>query len=133
MPNHFAGPPLSVPDNPQVHTVDDLLTPSGVWNEELIKETFINVDVQSILRTPIRADSWAWELERHGMYTVRSTYRILYDDQNQQHSDGRASSSDDKTWKRIWGLCVPPKVRVFWWRVVNGFLSAKEVFISETY
>lgn len=44
-----------------------------------------------------------------------------------QHSDGGASSSHDKTWKRIWGLCVLPKVQVFWWRVVNGFLSAKEV------
>lgn len=45
LPNHFAGRLLSVPDNPQVHTVEDLLTPSGGWNEELIKENFINVDI----------------------------------------------------------------------------------------
>lgn len=24
-------------------------------------------------------------------------------------------------------MCVPPKVRVFWWRVVNGFLPTKGI------
>jgi hypothetical protein len=75
LPNHFAGRPLSIPDNPQVHTVDDLLTLSGVWNEELIKQTFINVDAQAILRTLIRdagTDVWAWEPERHGMFCNRT-------------------------------------------------------------
>jgi hypothetical protein len=130
LPNHFAGRPLSEPVDPQVQAVAELLTPSGAWNEDLIKQVFIDVDVHAILRTPIRgvgADTWAWEPERHGMYTVRSAYRRLFDEQHQRRSDGSASSSSDKTWKRIWGLCVPPKIRVFWWRVVNEFLPAKQV------
>lgn len=59
------------------------------------------------------------------MSSVRSAYCKLFEVQEQQRPDGRATSSDDRTWKRIWGLSVPPKVRVFWWRVVNGFLSTK--------
>jgi hypothetical protein len=44
-----------------------------------------------------------------------------------RQKQGRASGSGDISWKRIWRLCVPPKVRVFWWRVINAFLPAKGV------
>jgi len=39
----------------------------------------------------------------------------------------RETRDPRETWKRIWGMCVPPKVRVFWWRVVNGFLPTRGV------
>jgi hypothetical protein len=97
---------------------------------DLIRQVFFNVDARAILCTPIRGqgnDAWAWVPERHGLYMVRSAYRRLYDDNNQPVNDGGASTSDEKTWKRIWGLCVPPKVRVFWWRVVNVFLPTRGV------
>lgn len=130
IPNHFSGKPITSPEQPQVNMVADLLTPSGAWNEELIKQLFVNVDAHAILSTPIRGrgdDVWAWEPERHGLYTVRSAYRRLYDDHCQETEEGRVSSSGDITWTRIWKLCVPRKVRVFWWHVVNGFLPAKGI------
>ena len=68
-------------------------------------------------------DVWAWEPEGHGLYTVRS----LCDEQCRQLEEHRASSSGNITWTRIWKLSVPPKVRVFWWRVVNGFLPTRGV------
>lgn len=37
LPGHFGGRPLTMPDDPQVQTVADLLTPSGAWNSDLIK------------------------------------------------------------------------------------------------
>lgn len=111
--------------------VADLLTPSGEWNEELIKQVFVNVDAHAILSTPVRGlgdDVWAWEPEGHGLYyTVRSAYRRLCDEQCRQLEEHWASSSGDITWTRIWKLSVPPKVRVFWWRVVNGFLPTRGV------
>jgi hypothetical protein len=130
IPNHFEGSPLIVPDVLQVFMVSDLLTPSGGWNTELIKHLFADIDALAILRTPIRGageDSWAWEPELYGNYSVKSAYRHLYEEEWHQGDQGIASSSGDLTWKRIWCLCVPPKVRVFWWRVVNGFLAAKEI------
>ena len=37
------------------------------------------------------------------------------------------SSSDDGVWKKIWKLDVPPKVRVFWWRVLNEYLPTRQI------
>lgn len=84
LPSHFRGRLIVIPDQPQVNMVENLLTPSGGWNVELIKHDFADVDAQAILSTPVRGvgnDVWAWELERHGMYSVRSAYRCLLDDQ----------------------------------------------------
>ena len=64
------GRPITVPVNPQITNVPELLAPSGSWNVDLIKKVFFNVDAQAILCTPIRGqgnDVWAWELERHGL------------------------------------------------------------------
>lgn len=38
-----------------------------------------------------------------------------------------SGTSSDKVWQAIWRMEVPPKVRVFWWRVVHGFLPARHV------
>jgi len=35
--------------------VSDLMTNSGQWNEELIREIFISVDAAAILRIPLRS------------------------------------------------------------------------------
>ena len=59
--------------------------------------TFFDVDAHAILSLPTRGagdDSWAWELERHG-HSVRSAYRLLFDDQWRQLEPGHASPSGD--------------------------------------
>ena len=89
-----------MPENPQVTNVSDLLLPSGGWNEDLIKQVFFNVDAQAILCTPTRGhgnDAWAWEPERHGLYTIGSAYRKLYEDNNQPVNDGGASRENVET------------------------------------
>lgn len=128
IPNHFNGKPIASELNQPVSLVGDLLTPSGGWNVGLIKQVFIDVDAHAILSTPVRGrgdDVWAWGPERNGIYTVRSAYRQLYDDQCRPSEEHRASSSGDIIWLRIWKLSVPPKIRVFWWKVVNGFLPTR--------
>jgi hypothetical protein len=104
MPNHFGGKPITTPASPLVETVSNLLTPSGAWNSALIKQLFFDVDAHAILSLPTRGtgdDSWAWELERHGTYSVRSAYRLLFDEQWQQLELDHASPSGDVTWNRI--------------------------------
>ena len=89
--------------------VSDILTPSGNWNDELIKQIFVEIDTNAILRTSIRGagdDSWAREPETHGIYSVKSAYRRrAYEERWQQGDKELASSSRDLTWKRIWRLC----------------------------
>ena len=53
---------------------------------------------------------------------VRSAYRKLA-----APVPSQASASADDTWKRIWKLVVPPKVKVFWWRVLHEFIPTKNI------
>jgi len=80
LPQHFNGRPITPLADQYVTRVADLITASGQWNEDLVRQVFFLVDAEAILRTPIRGrgdDIWAWELEKHGMYSVRSAYRLL--------------------------------------------------------
>jgi hypothetical protein len=84
------------------------------------------VDTDAILRTPARGfddDIWAWEMEKHGMYSFQSTYILFVNRWLAQMATQPSSSSND-VWRKIWKLEVPPKVQVFWWRWVHGFLCA---------
>lgn len=71
IPNHFEGRPITSDLNMPITWVAELMTPSGGWNEDLIKQTFVDVDAHAILSTPARGigpDVWAWGPERHGMH-----------------------------------------------------------------
>jgi hypothetical protein len=74
IPNHFDGTPLVVPDDPQLTTVSELITPSGAWNEGVIKHTFADIDAHAILSTPIRGTGhWS----RHLEVGARETWLLL--------------------------------------------------------
>jgi len=88
IPMHFDARPLTPMNDQGVHMVSDLLTEAGTWNEVLIREIFIPVDAHAILSIPVRpnqADFWAWEPEKHGEFSVRSAYRKLAADQEQEN------------------------------------------------
>lgn len=129
MPQHFNGRPTTPLTDQNVTQVADLITASGQWNEDLVRQVFLPVDAEAILRTTIRGrgeDIWAWEPEKHGMYIVCSAYQILENQRLHMEAEQPSSSSDD-VWRKIWKLEVPPKVKVFWWRVMHGFLLARLV------
>jgi hypothetical protein len=129
IPNHPGGKLLTQQYDHQVMSTD-LRTASGDWNVELIREVFCHFDTESILRINSRIvgeDFCSWEKEKHGMYSVRSAYRLLEEGRRQAEDTDVPGSSDDKDWKILWKFEVPPKVRVFWWRVLHGFLPARQV------
>jgi hypothetical protein len=128
--NHPNGIPFTEATNHQVKHVSDLLTASGKWNEELFREIFCTFDADAILLTPVNGhgeDFWAWAPEKHGVYSVKSAYRLLEANRKQVVEDEASSSSSSHDWQTLWKLEVPPKVRVFWWRVLHGFLPARHV------
>jgi len=49
IPMHFDARPLTPRADQEIDLVSDLLTESGHWNEELIRESFIPVDARAIL------------------------------------------------------------------------------------
>lgn len=62
------------------------------------------------------------------MYTVKSAYKLL--SENHRHAqvmDYVSSSNHQDYWKKVWKLKVPPKVRIFWWRVLHEFLPTQQI------
>ena len=96
----------------------------------MVQASFAGIDAEAILRTPVRGlgdDLWAWEPEKHGVYSVGLAYKLLDTRRQQDDTDETAGTSGDQSWQRIWKLDVPPKVRAFWWRVIYEFLATKQV------
>lgn len=130
LPNHFGGHPITPEDGQENQMVSDLITASGAWNEGLVRDVFFPVDAYAILKIPISVDSedfWAWSAERHGNYSVKSAYRLLDEEQRRVSATPDATTSREPEWRAIWQLSVPPKVKVFWWRVLHEYLPAKQV------
>jgi hypothetical protein len=97
-----------------------------VWSKTL------QPDAEEILRLRpgfrMEQDTTAWSAEKNGLYSVRSAYRLLKAEQTQMEASKLSepsSSVDALTWKKLWKLNVPQKIRIFWWRAVNNFLPTK--------
>jgi hypothetical protein len=60
------------------------------------------------------------------VYTVLSAYRafVLNDEREVALRSNATSSSlgEDNMWKKLWKIRVVPKVRIFSWRVLKGFM-----------
>lgn len=94
LPNHFGGRPLTPGDGQPVTVVADLISTSGQWKEDIIRQQFIPVDANAILCLPIRSqfeDFWAWEPEKHGVYSVKSAYRMLDSARIKEQVDDRVA------------------------------------------
>jgi hypothetical protein len=73
-------------------------------------------------------DVTAWAFERSGLYSVRSCYRMLKRENDQLEAfkiNESESSLNSPWWTKLWKLKIPPKVPIFWWRVLNNFLPCK--------
>jgi len=126
---HFGAKPITHREDEHPIHVSELLLPNGTWDEQVLRDQFLPIDAATIKRQPVGrgvADYWAWDLERFGIYTVRSAYKLLHKRKFEYVLAQQPSTSEDGHWKKVWKLDVPPKVGVFWWRVLNEFLPMKQ-------
>lgn len=72
-------------------------------------------------------DFWAWSPEKCGVYSVKSAYCLMFNLRRDTNRMQLPSSSGDNACKDVWKLKVPPKVRVFRWRVLHEFLPARQI------
>jgi hypothetical protein len=74
-------------------------------------------------------DFFAWHYDRSGAFTVKSVYWLAY---NLYHGvrwfHGGSSRTDNSrhTWKPIWSVKIPSKVRFFGWRAACDNLATKK-------
>lgn len=126
-------PWLPCESDPYVHTkhealrgnkVSALMTGNhGSWDIDLVKDIFIERDVNLILSVPVQAmdnDSWFWRKDKFGQYTVKSAYASI-----RESVTGNHTSSNSGFWNKIWNLKIPLKVKHFMWRAICDCLPTK--------
>ncbi|KAL5803503.1 hypothetical protein ACOSQ4_031808 [Xanthoceras sorbifolium] len=86
----------------------------------------LNAIRDSILEIPLSlgdcADSLIWHFDKSGEYSVKSGYRVAA--QDKLSLSGSSSSPDSKWWLALWNLNIPPKIKIFIWRVCHNAIPS---------
>ncbi|XP_019184287.1 PREDICTED: uncharacterized protein LOC109179181 [Ipomoea nil] len=94
--------------------VNGLLDDQGRWDEGVVCDIFLAVDVKRVLATLVNIhfkDSWRWVGDIRGRYTVKHGYQLL------THGDMQpVEPGSFQAWKALWALLIPPKIKNFLWR-----------------
>lgn len=120
------GPPEQ--STQDVKVADLLCSTTGNWNRELVSHIF-PIDAPAILSIrPSRTgapDIHCWIPTKNGEYTTRTGYYAALDD---HHKPLQALPNPPTCdWMGdIWSIHLPPKLRVFLWKIVNGALPLGE-------
>lgn len=97
------------------------------WNYTKIQESFSPQIATKIfkLRIPNETtlDQLIWKVEPRGVYSVRSTYRLLQG-MNHDNLEGERSREKHKQgwWKQLWGMQIPKRIQMFAWRCSHDIL-----------
>ncbi|XP_021725055.1 uncharacterized protein LOC110692356 [Chenopodium quinoa] len=96
------------------------------WNLPTLRELFSQREIDAICSIPVpilnEEDSWSWHHTKDGLYSVKSAYNFLIEEETRK----KATSSEcnvDFNWKHIWHACIPPKIKLFAWRCVREGLT----------
>lgn len=116
--------------------VADLIDPlTSTWNKHLIEEHLWPIDRERILSIPVGSiysdDRFVWHYARNGKFSVKTAYHAMKCEQRSDEGDrrGEGSGVDSEEWQGIWKLQLPPKVKMFLWRVCkNIFPYAVELY-----
>ena len=92
------------------------------WKPDLVNSLFLHFKANEILKIPLShnllEDSLIWMGTKRGSFTLKSAYyvakRLLDVGTARENSSNHQASP---FWKKIWQLYVPPKVKIFAWRV----------------
>jgi ribonuclease HI len=131
LPRHSYGKILTPKGNRRFRRVSELLDGQGNWKTQLVYATFHPIDAEQILKIkPSRigqSDVMAWQLERSGVFSVRSAYKLAFSELPEQCAYGSSSSqaTKDPCWSKIWGSSIPPKVKTFAWRAASNALATE--------
>ncbi|KAM6593387.1 hypothetical protein CsatA_001090 [Cannabis sativa] len=124
----FEANPCVVSNHPALVNckVSQLMQPgSRQWDLELIEDLFDSRDVELIKQVPLSvnlgSDSWFWNKDPTGFFTVKSAYAHL-----QSVNGSWNSSMEEDVWKMLWKIKVPPKVLHFARKALSGCLPTRK-------
>lgn len=95
------------------------------WNERLVRSVCLPYVTQKIPSVPLansnNSNSRFWKFDQKGIYSVRGGYRVgigMYEPPANQSSLSKVHN----WWRCLWSLDIPPKIRVFWWRIFHDII-----------
>ena len=84
---------------------------------------------QEILAIPLtrmeEEDKVIWKENKGQSFSIKSAYLVALRVAQQQSSESSHTRRNEKVWKLIWSMNVPPKVRNFVWRVCLNILPTR--------
>ena len=114
----------------RVRWVSDLIDPStNRWNEGLVQSIFYPPDAEEIMQIPVPSSSGddfiSWTQEKNGIFSVRSAYKLgmHLKKQNVQTACSNKPDGERDLWKLIWNANVPPKIKIFGWKLATNSLE----------
>lgn len=112
-------------------TVSDLMHAElGYWNTEKIQQCFTAEDMEKILEIPIsqytKEDRVYWAATKNDRFSVKTSYHIAVEIFSNCGKSLASPSTNDKLWRQIWNVRIPPKVNHFLWRVCRDNLPTKD-------
>ena len=131
--NHGYRPIIRLPGATATKVEDLIDHENGTWNQEALESNFVAPDIHAIRAMPISNwgdDVWAWEKEKNGHFIVRSAYKILSKCAWQSDVPSSSGETGGNFWKKLWKMAVPPKVKKFWWRVIEDFVPCRAVLLK---
>mgnify|MGYP003702460673 CR=1 FL=1 len=107
--------------------VNELMEPGlKSWNENLVRHVMNKDDAEEVLKIRLSEcqpdDFPASHLEKSGLFTVKSAYRLAWNLSNHGRSDASSSdapSGERKIWFVLWKTKVPAKIKIFAWKLAR--------------
>ena len=99
------------------------------WNTPLLEQLFFPYDAEAIQSIPLShnpgPDVIIWPHTRDGVYSVRSAYHLLQQEELSLRPSSSNGEAQKALWKKVWSLRLPPKVKSFLWRACSESLPTK--------
>ncbi|XP_012836236.1 PREDICTED: uncharacterized protein LOC105956874 [Erythranthe guttata] len=106
---------------------------TGLWKVNMIASMFYEEDRKSILSIPIGSaineDRLIWHYNKNGLFSVRSAYHTAVHLEQEKAGVNIASGSSlvsSRSWKWLWDLNLPNKIKIFLWRCCNNLLPTRQ-------
>ena len=102
---------------------------TGGWNDHMLHSCFIPFEAQQIRSIPLcvspQANFLYWAFEMEGVYTVKSGYKAICEEENLAEASVSNSAATRDLWSGIWKLKCPGKIEHFLWRACTNCLPTK--------
>ncbi|KAK6149255.1 hypothetical protein DH2020_016780 [Rehmannia glutinosa] len=120
------------PPDCSIHSVADLIAADlGIWKEDLIRDTFSEIEARSIMSIPLGSphspDIWCWHFSHHGKFSIRSAYHAILDKGLLLGlSFAQSSNGPSPVWKKLWKLRIPHRSILFIWRCLTQSVASQD-------